>query len=404
MRRLRRAGLTLAAAGLLAVPVPAAAQVNDYEMRYGQIVEVSVDNLLQMPESYVDKAVRTRGQLEMEPSTGQITYSLRGTFGGRLHLYPTAEAGQDWEHNARQWLGSEIEVSGAVGIGKSQTTGQQVVYLLMWGYLGPVEEKKGQRQDSQKVTLEDLVTKPQQFDGKTVAVDGQFRGNNLFGDLPSASRKRSSDWVLKEDLFAVWVSGKKAKGEGWNLDPDLKRDSGKWLRVTGRVRVEGPVVTLMASEVVLSKPPSASAPLAVEAQAPPPPPPPSRQRPPVVVFSLPLDGERDVPPDSVFQVQFSKDMDEESFRDRVVFRYAGRPQPGDNPLDAKRISYDLGHKTLLVDPGDVLRPGRVVELLLLPGIKDIDGAVLETRPGKNPGSATDVLRFQVAGGALGSGR
>jgi hypothetical protein len=371
-------------------------------MRYGQVVEVSVDNLLQMPESYIDKAVRTRGDLDMEPSTGRITYALRGTFGGRLYLYPTAEAGSDWEQNARQWLGSEVEVTGAVGMGASQTTGQQIVYLMIWGYLGPVEEKSGRRADSDRVTLEDLVTRPQRHEGKTVTVIGQFRGSNLFGDLPSASRKRSSDWVLKEDVFAVWVSGKKAKGEGWTLDTDLKRDTGKWLRVTGRVRAEGPVVTIQATEVALSKPPSVEAPAAAQAQAPPPPPP-RPKRPPVVVFSLPLDGERDVAPDSVFQVQFSRDMDETSFKDHVVFRYAGRPQPGDNPLDAKRVSYDLGRKTLQVDPGDVLRPGRIVELLLLPGIVDIDGQALETRPGRNPGVATDVLRFQVAAAGLLSG-
>jgi hypothetical protein len=110
-----------------------------------------------------------------------------------------------------------------------------------------------------------------------------------------------------------------------------------------------------------------------------------------------------VPRDGVFQVQFSKDMDEESFRDRVVFRYAGRPQPGDNALDALRITYDGGLRTLRVDPGDVLRPGRVVELLLLPGIVDLDGLPLEARPGKNPGAATDILRFQVAAAGLLSG-
>ena len=103
-----------------------------------------------------------------------------------------------------------------------------------------------------------------------------------------------------------------------------------------------------------------------------------------------------MPPDSIFQVQFSKDMDEASFRDRVVFRYAGRPQPGDNSLDALRFTWDGGPRTLRVDPGDLLRPGRVVELLLLPGIVDLDGLPLETRPGKNPGVATDVLRVQIA--------
>jgi hypothetical protein len=385
-------------AGLVA---PAAAQVSDYEMRYGQVIQVSLDDLLSMPESYVDRAVRTQGQLEMEPTTGQVVYSLRGTFGGRLYLYPTAEAGYDWEQNAREWLGKEVEVTGAVGVSSSTTTGQRVVHLLLWGFLGPPDEKRA-RSDSAAVTLEDLVMKPAQHDGKTVTVKGQFRGGNLYGDLPSASRQRSSDWVLKDDVFAVWVSGKKAKGEGWTLDPDLKRDTGKWLQVTGRVRADGGVVTIQATDVVLSKPPSTDGQGPAQAQAPPPPPP-RPQKPPVVVFSLPLDGERDVPPDGVFQVQFSKDMNEESFKDRVVFRYAGRPQPGDNALDAKRVTYDLGRRTLQVDPGDLLRPGRVVELLLLPGIVDLDGLPLETRPGKNPGAATDILRFQVAVAGLLSG-
>ena len=400
MGRLHRAALVVPLlAGLAA---PAAAQVSDYEMRYGQVVEVSVDDLLSMPESYVDKAVRTRGELEMEPSAGQQVYSLRGTFGGRVYLYPTAEAGYEWEQNARQWMGKEVEVTGAVGVGTNQTNGLRMVYLLVWGFLGPTEDKPGRRPASAQVTLEDLVTKPGQFDGKTVTVKGQFRGGNLFGDLPSASRQRSSDWVIKEDLFAAWVSGKKAKGPGWTLDPDLKRDSGKWLQVTGRVAVNKGVVTIQATDVVLSKAPSADTPAVTAAQAPPPPPP-KPKKPPIVVFSLPLDGERDVPPDSVFKVQFSKDMDEASFKDRVVFRYAGRPQPGDNPLDAKRISYDLGRRTLQVDPGDLLRPGRVVELLLLPGIVDLDGVPLETRPGKNPGPATDILRFQVAAAGFLSG-
>jgi hypothetical protein len=414
MGRLRRAALCLAPlvplaplagiaglALLAGLATPVAAQVSDYEMRYGQVVEVSVDTLLQMPESYVDKAVRTRGQLEMEPSTGQIVYSLRGTFGGRLYLYPTAEAGADWEQEARRSLGKEVEVTGAVGVGNNQTTGQRMVYLLLWGFLGPPDEKRA-RSDSAQVTLEDLVTKPERHDGKMVTVKGQFRGGNLFGDLPSASRQRSSDWVLKDDVFAVWVSGKKAKGSGWTLDPGLKRDTGKWLQVTGRVLVNGPVVTIQATDVVLSKPPSAIPQGPAQAQAPPPSPP-KPKKPPVVVFSLPLDGERDVPPDAVFKVQFSKDMDEPSLKDRVVFRYAGRPQPGDNALDAKRITYDLGLRTLQVDPGDLLRPGRVVELLLLPGIVDLDGLALETRPGRSAGAATDVLRFQVAGGGFLSG-
>jgi hypothetical protein len=399
---LRRLACLAAGAGivLLAAPAPpAAAQVSEYEMRYGAPVEVSLDNLLQMPESYTGRAVRTRGPLEMVPAMS-VTYCLRSNFGGRLYLYAVPDAQMDWEREARQWAGREVEVTGAVQMSAVPSAGEsKLVSLVIWAFVGPPDEKK-RAVDSAPVTLADLVTKPGRHAGKTVTVRGQFRGSNLFGDLPSASRQRSSDWVLKDDVFAVWVSGKKAKGPGWTLDPSLRRDTGKWLQVTGRVRAEGGFVTIEATEVVLSKPVAAAA----QAQAQPPPlPPPRPKKPPVVVFSLPLDGERDVPPDTVFRVQFSRDMDEESFKDRVLFRYAGRTQPGDNALDAVRVTYDGGLRTLNVDPGDLLRPGRVVELLLLPGILDLDGQPLETRPGHRPGTATDVLRFQVAAGPLLSG-
>ena len=115
----------------------------------------------------------------------------------------------------------------------------------------------------------------------------------------------------------------------------------------------------------------------------------------MVAFSLPIDGEREVPRDTVFKIQFSRDIDEASLKDHVLFRYAGRTQPGDNALDAIRVSYDGGLRTLRIDPGDLLRPGRVVEVVLLPGIQDLDGVPLETRPGIKPGAAADVLRFQV---------
>jgi hypothetical protein len=398
MGRLRRVALPLPV--LAALAGPAAAQMNEYEMRYGgQVVEVSVDNLLQMPESYAGKAVRTRGQLEMVPGRTDVRYALRGTFGGYLQLVPVPDMQSDWEREARTFGGREVEVTGGVEMGQD-TNGQKIAYLLIWAYLGPPDEKAARRESTQ-VGLEELVTKPERYESKTVTVRGQFRGANLFGDLPSASRERSSDWVLKDDVFAVWVSGRKAKGPGWNLDADLKRDTGKWLQVTGRVRLNGRVVTLQALDVVLSKPPSETP--QAQAQAPPPPPPRRPKKPPVIVFALPLDGERDVPPDSVFQVQFSKDMEESTFKDRVVFRYAGRPQPGDNALDVMRMSYDGGLRTLRVDPGDLLRPGRVVELLLLPGIVDLDGLPLEARPGRMVGAATDVLRFQVAAGQLLSG-
>lgn len=362
-----------------------------YEMMYGEPVDVSLETLLDMPESYSGRAVRTRGTLDLIPQSTQRLYAL-GTLGQRAIILPVPETQGPFESDAPRWLGREVEITGVVSTGTDAQVGGRVTAIInFWTYYGPPDEKEGPAPPSKEVTLEDLVTHPGQHDGEIVRVVGQFRGANLFGDLPSASRRRSADWVVKEDLFAAWVSGKKPRGSGWQLDPRLRRDTGKWLAVQGRVRTISGVVYLEAAALSLTKP-RAALPEAKAPELPPPPPP----KPPVIVFSLPLDGERDVPPNSVFKVQFSKDMDETTFKGRVVLRYAGRPRPGDRPLDAVKIDYDEGRKALVVDPGDLLRPGRVVELLLLPGIVDLDGLALEARPGLDPGGAAEVLRFRIS--------
>lgn len=62
-------------------------------------------------------------------------------------------------------------------------------------------------------------------------VAGQFRGRNLYGDLPARSHLDKDDWVIKDELFALWVTGRRPKGEGFSLDAGLKRDTNKWLEV-----------------------------------------------------------------------------------------------------------------------------------------------------------------------------
>src|SRR4029079_2533168 len=130
----------------------------------------------------------------------------------------------------------------------------------------------------------------------------------------------------------------------------------KWVEVIGKVESRAGVTYVRALQVTLTSAPT------VTAEAAPPPPPPERPKvPPVVVFALPLDGEAEVPRDSRFVVQFSKDMDEKSFAGHVMLRYTGAVRAGDRGFDGLRMTYDNGRRALLIDPGDVLRPGRQVE-------------------------------------------
>ncbi len=383
---------------LVLVAATATAQ-NQYEMQFGEPVDVPLSDLLNSPESYIDRAVRTHGQLEMGMDLNR-SYRLRDTFGGALPIAPINDIAYHFEDEAKKGFGKEFEITGVFRQRSQASTDtsqdRSTPYaILFWAYIGPPDEKadKAAEKAATVVRLEDLVTRPGKYEGKFVRVAGQFRGENLFGDLPTKSRRKGADWVLKDDVYSVWVTGRKPKGAGFSLDPSLKRDTGKWMDVVGRVASVGSVVYIQAASVALGTAPRD----AVVAQASPTPPPPERPKvPPVVVFALPLDGEREVPRAIRFQVQFNKDMNEESFQDRVVFRYAGRPQPGDRDFTAVRLTYDGGHRALVVDPGDVLRPGRVVELLLLPGIVDMDGMALEPRSARPVGSAVDVLRYQVA--------
>ena len=147
-------------------------------------------------------------------------------------------------------VGQEIEITGVVtGNLTSVTRRARHRGHRLLGLHGPDErDTKGRRGRLPRppwIAARD----PGKNDGKTVRVFGQFRGRNLFGDLPSRSQASSDDWVIKDDLFAVWVSGKKSKGSGWALDASLKRDTGKWMEVVGRVETRNGVVYIRASEV-----------------------------------------------------------------------------------------------------------------------------------------------------------
>jgi hypothetical protein len=367
---------------------------NRYEMQYGEPIDVSLDDLIQTPEPYYGRSVRTTGRLDLLQAVGARGWALESMW-GRVVIAPVTEAAARFDDEARRWVGRDIEITGVLQRSEDPERHVPAPMIVFWTFYGPQEEGPEKRPPAEEVTLEDLLRRPGQWDGRTVRVVGQFRGANLFGDLPSASHRKSSDWVIKDDLFAVWVTGKKPEGKGWKLDAKLRRDTGRWIEVEGRVQTFRGVVYISAAHVALGKAPSPTA-----RAEPPPPPPPPPLKPPVVVFSLPLDGERDIPPDTVFKVQFSNDMDVESFEHRVGVRYAGRPRPGDRVFDAITVKYDIGRRALTVDPGDVLRGGRVVELILLPGIVDVDGQPLEPRPDHDPGGAADVLRFRVAGTLL----
>ena len=394
--RCRALAAVLTAACALGLSRPVCAQisvgegnVDRYDALYGQPVDVAIDDLVQEPSSYLNRAVRTHGRLELGFDSTQRAYLLRGML-YQIRIVPVREVQTEWEQVALQMMGRDVEVTG-VFLETGQVQGANPAHgVQFWNFTGPPEKEPTGEIKAPEVSLEKLVANPGKRDGQMIRVVGKFRGRNLYGDLPVRTQRTTADWVIKDDLYAIWVTGKKPKGTGWELDSSLKRDTGKWVEVIGKPETVRGVTYIKAVRIQLTTPPSATADV-----KPPPPPPEKPRKPPVVVFALPLDGDVEVAQDSRFVVQFSKDMDESTFNGHVLLRYTGPVLPGDRAFDGLKLTYDRGRRALTVDPGDVLRPRRQIELILLPGISDIDGLTLIPRGTVQKADVVDVLRYRV---------
>lgn len=383
--------------GLLAFSPLAYAQISQFdpeylENLYGPVVDVSLEALAFNPESYNGKAVRVKGRIGIVGISGG-SFEL-GEAGSRATIVPITRGMN--EDQLMNLGGQMVEVtglfnatSGQSGSGGSGQVQGSIGVIQFWRWAGP-PEKLAKNVKAAIVSLEQLVTRAGKMDGQLVRVVGKFRGRNLFADLPARSMRTIEDWVIKDSLFAVWVTNKKPKGDGFELDPSIRRDSNRWIEVIGRPVTKNGVVIIDAAQVTLTQPPTP------KADAAPAPPPPERPKiPPVIVFSLPLDGESDFDFSGRIMVQFNNDMDEESFKGRVGLRYEGPALPGDPGFESMRVSYNPGSKALIVDPGARILRGRVLDLVLLTGIVDIDGQPLVRRDGKPPqNDIAEMLRFK----------
>ena len=381
--------------GLLAFSPLARAQVSQYdpaylENLYGPVVDVSLSDLSFNPESYNGRAVRVKGRIGIQGISGD-SFEL-GEAGARVTIVPIRRGMN--EDQLMNLGGQMVEVTGLFNASSGQSGASGAVQgsfgvIQFWSWAGP-PEKLGKDVKAAIISLEGLVARAGKMDGQLVRVVGKFRGRNLFADLPARSMRTANDWVIKDSLFAVWVTNKKPKGDGFDLDPSIRRDSNRWVEVIGRPTTRNGVVIIDAAQVTLTQPPTP------QADAAPAPPPPERPKiPPVIVFSLPLDGESDFDFSGRIIVQFSNDMDEDSFKGRVGLRYEGPAYPGDPGFEAMRVSYNPGAKALIVDPGAPILRGRVLDLVLLTGIIDIDGQALVRRDGKPPqNDIAEMLRFK----------
>ncbi len=217
-----------------------------------------------------------------------------------------------------------------------------------------------------------LALEPWKFTGQTVTVIGQFRGRNLFGDLPDAPKKSRYDFVLRAADAAVWVTELRPRGKGFDLNVDARVDTGRWLQVTGIVQHERGLVSVHAAKIEAAEEPQLTT-HAEEPEAPAPPPEPVE-----VVFSSPTEGETDVSIASSIRIQFSRGIDPETLKGRVRIAYVGAEAiergEAQAPSVEVKTTYDAANRAVQLTFPKPLERFRTVRVELLEGIQSFDGA------------------------------
>jgi hypothetical protein len=270
---------------VICAPLPCRAQPRapdvrgSYDSTYGAPEVMELEEIARGVGNYRKKAVRTKAVVD---GFGGGYYLLKGPGAARVLGIPVPELASE----VNSFLGREVEIVGLVRplpdkqaclpcLGPScvpETKCEDPLLTALPDHQGSMPPQsitfwkivdltdfRGVLPGSQEyLTLESLVFNPGQFINRRVRVLGQFRGRNLYGDLPAKSERSPLDWVIKDGGYAVWVVDKSPKGSGWSLDVTLKSDTGRWIEVTGKPETIDGVVYLRAQGVRLVKgPPSA---------------------------------------------------------------------------------------------------------------------------------------------------
>src|SRR5436309_6856836 len=167
-------------------------------------------------------------------------------------------------------------------------------------------------------SIRSIVLNPSRYLNQRVTVTGQYAGRNLNGDLADAPARSRWDFVLRTVDAAIWVSGARPKGKGFDLALDARIDTGRWLEVTGVVH-EGrglQWIDVAAEGIRVGKAITDPAPVDETPSAPAP-----AAQPPEVVFSAPTQDETDVILNTSVRIQFSRDIDQATLKGHVKASY-----------------------------------------------------------------------------------
>jgi hypothetical protein len=165
-----------------------------------------------------------------------------------------------------------------------------------------------------------IVLNPPRYVDQKLTVSGQFAGRNLLGDLPDAPAKSRYDFVLRSADAAIWIVNMRPRakeaGRDVELSLDARIDTGRWVQVSGKVvQARGlQWIDADAGSFAFVKPPTETTaeeePIRVPAAPA-----------PEVIFSAPTQDETDVSMNTTVRIQFSRDIDPATLKNRISAHY-----------------------------------------------------------------------------------
>lgn len=237
--------------------------------------------------------------------------------------------------------------------------GEELV-LMLSGTLPPPPPA-----DAAAPPLRTVALEPARFEGQRLTILGQFRGRNLFGDLPESPAPNKYEFVLRATDTALWVTGVQPKGKTFNFDPTKRVDSGRWVKVQGTVRTAKGLTWLEGTSIELAQAPAESA---TQVEIAPPP-----ATPVEVLFTAPTEGETDVRLGERIRLQLSRDLNPASLTDHVRITYA---KATTMESLAFATNYTKENRALEIRITAPFEPFRLVKIEFLEGIKGTDGGAL----------------------------
>lgn len=218
-------------------------------------------------------------------------------------------------------------------------------------------------------TIRSLVLFPERYIDQKVTVVGQFGGRNLLGDLPDAPGQSIYDFVVRSADAAIWVTSLRPRGKDFELSLDTRIDTGRWVELSGTLKQGRGLQWLVADQgslKITQAPQETRETQVVRVPAAPP---------PEVLFSAPTAGETDVAPGATVRIQFSRDMDQASFRGRIRVTYGGAAPASSDPL-AITTQYMPGNRVLEIRFANPLERFQTVKVELQDGVAGSDKQLL----------------------------